>query len=479
VAKLPPLYRPSDYERRNPVSKPDFTDPDAHWRSPFVRDYARLVHCPAFRRLQGKTQVVGNTEMDFFRNRLTHSMEVAQIAKSITTKFNSKETYFKANPISLELIEFAALAHDLGHPPFGHTGELALDDAMVAAGGFEGNAQTLRVISRLEKKLEHAPDEQARAYPDPLQSVENRYGLNLTARSLAAVLKYDAAIPGVRPEGAELVKGYYECDSAAVQFLKAKVCGDKWRPCLRTIECSIMDCADDIAFSTYDLEDAFKAGFIRPINLITANASLMADVAARANRSLTGTVLTAETATDELYRFFDDYLLPYEHTPCDVDDAFSVLSLAAEVYVTAREYGHDGYTRSAVTARLVSRFVNAVQVELDPVCPALSRAYVREEDRVLIEILKNFVFCKTIQSPELRHADYSGRRIVRQMFDALLEGGSQLMPYDYRAILSKVPERDRVRVVCDFLAGMTDRYAVEFHGRLFSEKPATVFKPVL
>src|SRR5690606_8743936 len=109
-------------------------------RSAFRRDFCRLLHSPSFRRLQGKTQLFPSDESDFFRNRLTHSLEVAQIAKGIAQNLNSKIEFFKKNPIDLDLVEFAGIAHDLGHPPFGHNGEKALDDKMKDFGGFEGNA---------------------------------------------------------------------------------------------------------------------------------------------------------------------------------------------------------------------------------------------------------------------------------------------------------------------------------------------------
>ena len=122
------------------------------YRTPWSRDYARLIHSPSFRRLQGKTQLFPGQESDFFRNRLTHSQEVAQISKSIAIKLNydlnKKNQNYEIDPT---LAEFAGLAHDLGHPPFGHLGERALNKKMIDSGGFEGNAQTLRILTKLEK----------------------------------------------------------------------------------------------------------------------------------------------------------------------------------------------------------------------------------------------------------------------------------------------------------------------------------------
>ena len=146
------FYRSTDFDRVAPI--PNSGSPEGY-RSDFRRDFARIVHAPAFRRLQRKTQLFPGDEIDFFRNRLTHSLEVAQIAKSIAIRLNHliEEQYGeRAGKIDTDLVELVSFAHDLGHPPFGHTGEYALQEKMYAVGGFEGNAQTLRILSRLEKR---------------------------------------------------------------------------------------------------------------------------------------------------------------------------------------------------------------------------------------------------------------------------------------------------------------------------------------
>ncbi len=188
------LYQKSDTRRASSV--PDDTGLGVEqYRSDWRRDYARLIHCPAFRRLQGKTQLFPSNESDFYRNRLTHSLEVAQIAKSIAIRLNNTHDYFKENQIETDIVEFAALAHDIGHPPFGHNGEAALDELMADSGGFEGNAQTLRLLCRLEKKqTEEFPLKVDRPVP-VLNGNDIRLGLNLTSRCLASVLKYDSCIP--------------------------------------------------------------------------------------------------------------------------------------------------------------------------------------------------------------------------------------------------------------------------------------------
>ena len=215
-----PLYTDADKRREIALSNPE------PYRSEWRRDFARIIHCPAFRRQQGKLQLFPGSETDFFRNRLTHSLEVAQIAKSITNRLNGTIPFFQQSgfAIDTDLVEAAALVHDIGHPPFGHTGEAALDFCMKDKGGFEGNAQTLRILARLEKR-------ERRSYASPsgilAHGVDGRVGLNLCHRTLAAVLKYDKEIEYDRALSSVLDKGYYRCEHELVARIKKSVTGQK------------------------------------------------------------------------------------------------------------------------------------------------------------------------------------------------------------------------------------------------------------
>ena len=280
------LYNPEDFQRsyeenaRQPLEKIT--------RPPFWRDYQRVVSSPAFRRLTGKTQLYPGNESDFFRNRLTHSLEVAQIGKSITFIINSEinnkdgipNTSYDA-PIDTDLVMVACIAHDLGHPPFGHQGETALNAKMKFFGGFEGNAQTLRILSKLEKKIV--------AYQEPKTEVEGldnecndlRFGLNLCYRTLASILKYDNLIPKYNKTD-DVIKGYYYSEKDLVEKIKEKVLGSEYTVNegeFKSIECQIMDQADDIAYSTYDLEDSFKGGFLSPLDLMVLPNSIIESIA--------------------------------------------------------------------------------------------------------------------------------------------------------------------------------------------------------
>jgi dGTPase len=274
------LYAVSDRTREIPANNPE--DYRTEWR----RDYARVIHCPAFRRLQGKTQLFPGIETDFFRNRLTHSVEVAQIAKSIAIKLNATVPFFQRDgfAIDTDLVETAALVHDIGHPPFGHNGEKALDECMKSKGGFEGNAQTLRILAKLEKR----GDRRDGASPSgilPL-GLDGRVGLNLCHRTLGAALKYDAQIEYDRPQSSKLQKGYYTCEADLVRRIKQSVVGQPDFKGFKTVECQIMDIADDIAYSTYDLEDSFKAKFLTPLSLFGPNEKLTDEVCKRVSQGL-------------------------------------------------------------------------------------------------------------------------------------------------------------------------------------------------
>ena len=237
------MYRRVDYRRE--VDAPD--GQEKAWRDEFSRDYGRVIHSASFRRLQGKTQVFPSRESDFFRNRLTHSLEVAQIGQGIAERLNHDFADRLGPPgIDGRLCATAGLIHDIGHPPFGHNGEKALDKAMKPYGGFEGNAQTLRIVTRLEKK---------KRYKEAVDG-DDRAGYNLCHRTIASALKYDKLIPAMRGEDEDIVKGYYLSENTIVDRVKASILDGyqlKQEETFKTIECSIMDLADDIAYSVYDL----------------------------------------------------------------------------------------------------------------------------------------------------------------------------------------------------------------------------------
>lgn len=483
-----PVYTTADKERlASEISKGRKSET---YRSPWRVDYARLVHSPAFRRLQGKTQLFPG-ESDFFRNRLTHSLEVAQIAKSIAIKLNYEHFGDAAGDdyrISPDLVEFAALAHDLGHPPFGHNGEAALDECMKAHGGFEGNAQTLRIIARIEKK-------RTESWP-PLEfedGEDKRRGLNCTFRSLASVLKYDRMI---LPRGTseQLAKGYYGEEAELVARIKSAVVNDPQHPDLKTVECQIMDIADDIAYSTYDLEDALKVGFTSPLDFLrlSSQPKLLRRVAVKVWKTINQrrdgfdeTNIPAELGPaiekleeEVLFILFDLCRgmvprlksLPFQGRVAE-------LSLVAEAYNAGKEVQENGYLRTSLTSQLVGEFIRGVSLVPNTACPAISEIKVASEIRTKIEVLKRYTFENHIEASRLKTVEFRGKDIVKEIFQCLKDR-PDLLPMDWRSRYEALPSQThKLRCISDFIAGMTDRYALEFFQRLKGD-PVSIFKDV-
>ncbi|MHB1302959.1 MAG: dGTP triphosphohydrolase [Acidiphilium sp.] len=381
------LYSQTDYGREA-VDQ----GKNAPWRTPFGRDYGRVIHCASFRRLQGKTQVFPGYESDFFRNRLTHSLEVAQIAEGIAERINYMHPYFKQHNINGRLCATASLLHDIGHPPFGHNGERALDHCMRSHGGFEGNAQTLRIASRIEKKVQAETGE--------------LYGLNLTYRTLGSILKYDKKIPKLRKNNAELVKGYYATEAPLVKKIKEAVVPPKRIKTIckfRTIECSIMDIADDIAYSTYDLEDCLKAGFLTPASMLSSSDEILSDVAAKVSRELQREFRPREVL-EVLIDIFENMSDDGNNDP-----------LIAFVNRNRASYSlaSDGRLRTQLSSQLVGEAIKAVEVKINEICPVLSTVTLMEAAHARIEVLKQYTYVTTIFSSRVSLPEYRGYEVVK------------------------------------------------------------------
>lgn len=388
---------------------PEPQGPEVDRRSEFERDRARIIHSAAFRRLQGKTQVFGVYEGDFFRTRLTHSLEVAQIAKGIALTLGADS----------DLVEAVCLAHDLGHPPFGHTGEHTLHDLMRSHGGFEGNAQTFRILTRLEHK--HA------AYA----------GLNLTYQTLDGVLKYKTCIDAATLAAAGgPVKGFYASDRALV----ATVVSYTGSGSERSFECQIMDVADDIAYSVHDLEDSLKAGLIT-----------VADF--------------RRVPPQRVVRDVNAKLAAGGHTVSDETIHIEFVRIADRLEQLERTAGRAA--RKMLTRDLIHEFASAVTVQPD------GRIDAAFPSRLRIEVLKAFESYKVIYNPRVTTLGHKGKEVLRRLFAVLDQGQESIGLFpedhgeDYERALIDGDETARKRVICDFLAGMTDSYAMRFYSRLF------------
>lgn len=462
------LYRKSDSSRY--VTEAGSQE---QWRDEFRRDFARVIHSPSFRRLQGKTQLFPGHESDFFRYRLTHSLEVGQIAESIACSINGRQPFFENNPINPRICLTAALLHDIGHPPFGHNGEEALDEAMRPHGGFEGNAQTLRIVTQIEKKR----------FTDESCPINRRAGLNLTYRTLGALLKYDRVIPASRDKMDKVRKGYYFEDAPIVSDIKKHV-----TPTLaegkhfKTIECAIMDISDDIAYSTYDLEDSFKAGFLTPSRMLSSDPGLLKRVAAKVRDAVgTANFSDFDVLRTLLSLFEGSVSAPRDLSPDETDTVIEHISSALEISSQLESIASDGNVRTQFTADLVGQFIGGVSAVEDYENPQLSKIVVDPEILLKIEVLKNYTYEATIFSSKVKISEYRGKEIVEGIFKALSEPrGDLLLPDD---VLKLVKASDgnvqrRMRIISDYIAGMTDRYAVEFYARLYSDGGQSMFKPL-
>ena len=376
-------------------------------RSPYQRDRARVLHSSALRRLAAKTQVVGVGEDDFPRTRLTHSLECAQVGRELAQTLG-------ADP---DIVDAACLAHDLGHPPFGHNGETALAQAAEPAGGFEGNAQSLRILTRLEAKVLHDDGSSA--------------GLNLTRAVLDAATKY----PWTRRDGNPKF-GVYADDAAVFHWFRDRPDDS------RCIEAQVMDWADDVAYSVHDLEDGIHSGQV-PLGKVDRAA--VVDLAAA-----TG---CASTAT--LQGLYDDLTLQpwwvhsYDGTQRDQAGVKRMTSeltgrlTTAVVRATRAEHGDGDLQR--YEAHLVVPDVTRAECELLKAVAVhyvmLGRRAVQERQRALLAELVELL------------AD----RAPDALEPALREGWHRAKD-----------DRERLRVVIDQVASLTDPSAVAWHARFRS-----------
>ena len=408
----PPGYGAADAERW--VGEP----PKTSGRGVFERDRARVLHSSALRRLAAKTQVVAVGEGDFPRTRLTHSLECAQIGRELGRTLG-------CDP---DLVDAACLAHDLGHPPFGHNGESALAVLAAGCGGFEGNAQSVRLLTRLETKVAGA-------------------GLNLARATLDATLKYPW-LAGKGPGGTAKF-GAYEQDSEVFDWIRLGA--PPGRACL---EAQVMDWADDVAYSVHDLEDGLQAG------LITL-AALRDPAEQQAIAELTATTYCdpGTVTTSELSDVFQA-LLELGCWPGDFDGG--PRSLAALKNLTSELIGRFCRPAQEATLRALQRSGGA---------PGLTRygadLVVPRTQRLECALLKGVTARYVMNRPGVRDAQAAERDLVAELAAAIEAGAPHTLDPVLRpswATAGSAPERRRI--VIDQVASLTDTSAIAWHTRL-------------
>ncbi|TIM24145.1 MAG: deoxyguanosinetriphosphate triphosphohydrolase [Mesorhizobium sp.] len=372
-----------------------FDEVESPTRTPFQRDRDRIIHSTAFRRLKHKTQVFIAHEGDHYRTRLTHSIEVAQIARALARALRGDE----------DLAEAVALVHDFGHTPFGHTGEDALNEKMVTWGGFDHNAQSLRIVTRLEARYAEFD------------------GLNLTWETLEGLVKHngpltDANGKGLKGPVPQAIRDYSELHDLELDRFAG-------------IEAQCAAIADDIAYNTHDIDDGLRAGLLTLDMLETV--------------SLPGTILKGVRAR---YPSLDDV-----------------------------RTGHE-LMRRQITA-MVEDVIKSTTANLDRIRPRSADA-VRAAGETMVVFsaemaalekeLKAFLYKHLYRHAEVMRVRADAEQIAKNLFDAYF-ADPRAMPDGWREGLDRADDRIKARSVADFLAGMTDTYALKEHRRLFDHTP--------
>lgn len=411
-------------------------------RSPFQRDKARVLHSAAFRRLQAKTQVLGVGLSDFYRTRLTHSLEAAQIGTGICAQLQAKYPE-QTEELGLDatLIETLCLAHDIGHPPFGHGGEVALNYMMREQGNFEGNGQTFRIVTKLEPYTQHN-------------------GMNLSRRALLGLVKYPHFIDELRKNSHTVsasshrqviahqwvpAKGLFRCDQANFDWMLAPLCNeDKTRftefisypekhskTRYKSIDCSIMELADDIAYGIHDLEDAIVMGIVEKSQFTEAVVEPIQtlDVA-----------WLSDTISDMPNKLFNQQ--PHVRK--------NAIGALVNCFITSIELTKLGHFKHQFLDYNAS-FPLAYKKALD--------------------VFKLFVYEHVIKKTDIQLLEYKGQQVVMELFEAFASDPERLLPANTRKRwLAADGDQGQFRVICDYISGMTDEFASRLYANMFVPK---------
>lgn len=426
---------------------------DNDYRTPYQRDRARIIHSAAFRRLQSKTQILAIRQNDYSRTRLTHSLEVAQIGNGIVhqLKFSSPaDADFQPWLADDALIETICLSHDIGHPPFGHGGEVALNYMMQTHGGFEGNAQSLRILGK-------------RGSYSPI------YGMDVTRRTLLGILKYPVlhtSVVGTYPEKPAnfrqfkasnwappkcvyqeeqdllnwIIEPFSQTDKSLLQEVNQTDPDSHAKAKHASFDTSIMDLADDIAYGVHDLEDAIVLGMVTKDMWLE---HLEPKLAALASPFL------AENLND----------------------------------IRTQLFSRQSHLRKEAIGSLVSWFITSCRViEKTQFEHPLLRFQVGlpEGHRQALNLLKQFEMQHIIQRPEVQMLVYKGQQMLLEMFEAYSADPSRLLPREIANEWQKSQDRGEsgLRIICDYMASMTDDYASRMYNKLFVPSLGSVFEPM-
>jgi len=398
------------------IERLDTEDVNETYRSVFQVDRDRVLHTPTFRSLQSKTQVFWSGEYDFYRTRLTHSLEVAQIGRSICNYLNTRSKLLRDDYfIDSDLVEAACLSHDLGHPPFGHAGERTLNRLMADNGGFEGNAQTLRLLT---ERIFSA----------------SKSGMNPTRAFVDSILKYKTLWSELSSKDGKKPKNHFLYDDQAKYV--DWVCGGidfpteylpgKARDSFSSIECQIMDWADDTAYSLNDLADSVRAGFL--------------------------TIERVERWAEE--------------NGCGIEKGSPIGDLLRSIR---------GNRVELMVGSRIGRYIQSVRIEED--VNFMSDDSNRYKYKLVVEEgvisetneFKKLAFDLVFKSPELNQLEHKGDHLLSKLWQILGENTNDyyLLPEDIYAEMKEAPDAgSRNRLLCDYLANLTDGSATRLYKRL-------------
>lgn len=446
------MYKPTDIAWHESQSS---SNNNKNFNSAYSRDRAHIIHSASFRRLQSKTQVLGLGDSDFYRTRLTHSLEVAQIGSGICESLKQKTTLnaeIKEWIPEQNLIEAICLAHDIGHPAFGHGGEIALNYCMQSQGGFEGNGQTLRIVTKLGEF-------------DP------RYGLDLTRRTMLGLLKYPATyenvinknIPSLTINGSStlnldafkppkcilsseteelnwILSSFNQNDQQLFQQVIHNNEEKHYKTKYKAFDTSIMELADDIAYGIHDLEDAIALKLI----------------------------------TEDLWN--DKVLYQLENLIDSDQKSLDILNVSSCKELSQLLFKKDKNSRKHAISKLVRLFIHDIKIieRAEFSHPLLKLQAVHPSNLIkALQLLKDFVYEVVIQSPEVQLVEYKGQKLILELFEILKANPKRLLPkniYDHYE-----QDKNPDRIICDYISGMTDEYANKTYQKLCIPSVGSVF----
>ncbi|EOC3061220.1 anti-phage deoxyguanosine triphosphatase [Cronobacter dublinensis] len=427
-------------------------------RSEAQRDLSRLIHSSPFRRMQSKTQVLGLGESDFYRTRLTHSMEVAQIGSGLLAKLKIKykgreEEHFLPDN---DLMQAVCLAHDIGHPPFGHGGEVALNFCMLDYGGFEGNGQTLRILARLDKYTQE-------------------YGLDPTRRLLLGVLKYPVNYSSLMVKNVSSQnlghqerwlfkssdfkppKCYLDSEIDIVKFALSpfsdqdrilftsvqpgKTASDHKEASFKALDTTIMDIADEISYSLHDLEDAISLGMV--------------------TRSM-----WMDHFSEHENLFTDCHNFIFSGTSENIADSL---------------FG-ESYKRKECIGMLVHLMISSVELKVKDTAFECGMLRYNAVLPKAVEALRLKIFIlvkeKVIKHENVQLLEFKGQKLIVELFSVLASDPCRFLPASTREVYDrqvKLGQQAGMRVICDYVSGMTDDYATKLYEKILVPRKGSIF----